>query len=59
MSVETCAHYLTFAAEDIPDGDTRFKCATPLRESEVLGRLWQGLQVRPTTASNVWLESGY
>ena len=32
FTVETCPHYLTFAAEEIPDGDTRFKCAPPLRE---------------------------
>ncbi|KAG1361255.1 putative Nuclear/nucleolar GTPase 2 [Cocos nucifera] len=25
VSVETCPHYLAFAAEEIPDGDTRFK----------------------------------
>jgi hypothetical protein len=33
LSVETCAHYLTFAAESIPDGDTRYKCAPPLRDA--------------------------
>lgn len=31
LSVETCAHYLMFSAENIPDGDTKFKCAPPLR----------------------------
>jgi allantoinase len=31
LSFETCPHYLTFADEDIPDGDTRFKCAPPIR----------------------------
>lgn len=45
VTVETCAHYLTFAAEDIPDSDTRYKCAPPLREREVVDRLWRGLQV--------------
>jgi hypothetical protein len=25
LSVETCPHYLLFSAENIPDGDTRFK----------------------------------
>ena len=29
--VETCPHYLIFAAEEIPDGDARFKCAPPMR----------------------------
>jgi allantoinase len=32
LTVETCPHYLTFAAEEIPDGDPRFKCAPPIRE---------------------------
>ncbi len=31
LSVETCPHYLTFSAEQIRDGDTRFKCAPPIR----------------------------
>jgi allantoinase len=37
---ETCPHYLTFAAEDIPDGATEFKCAPPIRGSEHRRRLW-------------------
>ncbi len=32
LTVETCPHYLTFAAEEIGDGDPRFKCAPPIRE---------------------------
>ncbi|KAL4458612.1 hypothetical protein ABPG75_013477 [Micractinium tetrahymenae] len=43
LSVETCPHYLNFAAEEVPTGDTRFKCAPPLREGENRGRLLQGL----------------
>lgn len=31
FTFETCPHYLTFAAGDVPDGDTRFKCAPPIR----------------------------
>ena len=31
ITVETCPHYLFFAAEDIPDGATEFKCAPPIR----------------------------
>lgn len=34
LSVETCPHYLLFDAESVPDGDTRFKCAPPLRSRE-------------------------
>lgn len=31
LSAETCPHYLSFAAEDIADGATAFKCAPPIR----------------------------
>ena len=31
VTVETCPHYLTLAAEDVPDGATHFKCAPPIR----------------------------
>ncbi|GAB3884942.1 allantoinase AllB [Terrabacter terrigena] len=43
LSVETCPHYLTFTAEDVPDGATEFKCCPPIRESSNRERLWQGL----------------
>jgi allantoinase len=43
VTVETCPHYLTFAAEDIADGDTALKCAPPIREGEHRERLWQAL----------------
>ena len=43
VTVETCPHYLTFAAEDIPDGATEFKCAPPIREGENRERLWAAL----------------
>jgi allantoinase len=43
LTVETCPHYLTFAAEDIADGDTALKCAPPIREGEHRDRLWQAL----------------
>lgn len=44
ITVETCPHYLTFAAEDIADGATQHKCAPPIRESENRERLWRGLE---------------
>lgn len=44
FTVETCPHYLTFAAEEIPDGDTRFKCAPPIRERENREKLWGALR---------------
>lgn len=43
LSVETCPHYLTFAAEEIGDGDPRFKCAPPIREGENREKLWQAV----------------
>jgi allantoinase len=43
LSVETCPHYLTFAAEDIASGATAFKCAPPIRERVHRERLWQAL----------------
>ena len=43
ISAETCPHYLTLFAEDIPDGKTLFKCCPPIREDENRQRLWQGL----------------
>ena len=43
LTAETCPHYLTFAAEEIPDGATAFKCAPPVRERDNRERLWAAL----------------
>lgn len=43
LTVESCPHYLTFAAEDIPDGATPFKCAPPIRDGGERDGLWRGL----------------
>lgn len=43
VTVETCPHYLTFAAEDVPDGATQFKCCPPIREAANRELLWGGL----------------
>ncbi len=43
LSGETCPHYLTFAAEDIPDGATQFKCAPPIRDRATREALWSAL----------------
>jgi allantoinase len=43
VTVETCPHYLTFAADAIPDGATVFKCAPPVRERRHQEGLWDGL----------------
>ena len=44
VTVETCPHYLWFAAEDIPDGATEHKCAPPIRNAENRERLWKALE---------------
>lgn len=44
VTVETCPHYLVFAAEQIPDGATQFKCAPPIRESANRDALWRALR---------------
>ena len=44
VTVETCPHYLHFAAETIPDKATLFKCAPPIRSRENCEQLWQGLR---------------
>jgi allantoinase len=44
ITAETCPHYLTFAAEDIPDGATEFKCAPPIRGSTHRAALWTALR---------------
>ena len=43
MTVETCPHYLTLAAEDIADGNTLFKCCPPVRERENRDKLWKAV----------------
>ncbi len=43
ITVETCPHYLTFAAEDIPDGATQYKCAPPIRDAANREALWGAL----------------
>jgi allantoinase len=43
ITAETCPHYLTFAAGEVPDGATEFKCAPPIREAENRDRLWDAL----------------
>ncbi|MCK7624686.1 allantoinase AllB [Streptomyces sp. RS10V-4] len=43
ITVETCPHFLTLTAEEIPDGATEFKCCPPIRETGNQDALWQGL----------------
>src|SRR2546421_7933468 len=44
LHVETCPHYLHFAAEEIPDGAAEFKCCPPIRERENREQLWGALR---------------
>lgn len=43
LTVETCPHYLTLVAEEVPDGATAFKCCPPIREESNRDALWAGL----------------
>ena len=68
ITVETCPHYLTLAAEEIPSGAKQFTCAPPIREKSNQNELWVGLQERtidlivsdhsPCTPQLKHLESG-
>ncbi|MCO4694435.1 allantoinase AllB [Streptomyces sp. RO-S4] len=43
VTVETCPHYLTLTAEEVPDGASEFKCCPPIRESANQDLLWRAL----------------
>ncbi|WP_328953976.1 allantoinase AllB [Kitasatospora purpeofusca] len=43
VTAETCPHYLTLAAERIPDGGTAFKCCPPIRDEANRDALWEAL----------------
>lgn len=44
VTVETCPHYLCLASEEVPAGDTTWKCAPPIREASNRDGLWEGLR---------------
>jgi allantoinase len=44
VTVETCPHYLHFAAEEIPDSSTLHKCAPPIRSAENREQLWDAVR---------------
>ena len=44
VTAESCPHYLTLTAEEIPDGATAFKCSPPIREVANRELLWGGLR---------------
>eukprot|EP00243_Klebsormidium_subtile_P006814 TRINITY_DN294_c0_g1_i1.p1 TRINITY_DN294_c0_g1~~TRINITY_DN294_c0_g1_i1.p1 ORF type:complete len:513 (-),score=119.26 TRINITY_DN294_c0_g1_i1:1474-3012(-) len=43
LTVETCTHYINFAAEDIENNRTEYKCAPPIRGRANRDKLWEGL----------------
>jgi len=44
ITTETCPHYLTLSAEEVPDGATQFKCCPPIRDRANQELLWDGLR---------------
>ena len=44
VTAETCANYLWFASENIPDGATEYKCAPPIRDTANREALWNALE---------------
>uniref|UniRef100_A0A6B2E7S2 allantoinase n=1 Tax=Phlebotomus kandelakii TaxID=1109342 RepID=A0A6B2E7S2_9DIPT len=46
LTLETCHHYLTLSAEEVPDAHTEFKCSPPIRSAENRRKLWEALQTR-------------
>ncbi|AGZ44561.1 allantoinase AllB [Actinoplanes friuliensis] len=43
VTAETCPHYLTLDADQIPAGATEFKCCPPIRDSANADQLWAAL----------------
>jgi allantoinase len=43
ITAETCPHYLTLAAEEVPEGATEFKCCPPIRDRANADALWDAL----------------
>jgi allantoinase len=49
ITAETCPHYLTLHAEDVPDGATQYKCCPPIRGRGNADALWQALADGPVS----------
>lgn len=47
ITAETCFHYLGLAAEEVAQGDCRYKCCPPIREQLNQDGLWDELQAGP------------
>ncbi|MFC6878686.1 MULTISPECIES: allantoinase AllB [Actinomadura] len=51
VTAETCPHYLTLSAEDVPDASaTSYKCCPPIRDAANREALWTGLAEGVITA---------
>ncbi|XP_060083133.1 allantoinase, mitochondrial-like [Ylistrum balloti] len=43
LTVETCHHYLSLVAENVPEGATQYKCCPPIRSQHNQELLWEGI----------------
>ncbi|KAJ2723838.1 Allantoinase [Coemansia sp. Benny D115] len=43
LTVETCFHYLTISAEEVPQCSTEYKCCPPIREQTNRDLLWEAV----------------
>ncbi|XP_063620311.1 allantoinase-like [Cydia splendana] len=43
VTAETCHHYLTFSADQIPRGRSEYKCAPPIRDLDNKEKIWEYL----------------
>ncbi|KAJ2611552.1 Allantoinase [Coemansia sp. RSA 1365] len=43
LTVETCFHYLTINAEDVPSRSTEYKCCPPIRNEANRSLLWEAV----------------
>ncbi|XP_035776692.1 allantoinase-like [Anopheles albimanus] len=46
LTVETCHHYLTLSAEDVPTAGTVYKCCPPIRDRSNQQQLWRAVRDR-------------
>lgn len=53
ISAETCPHYLSLAAEQVKEGDTRHKCCPPIRSESNRLKLWEELGREDSVISTV------
>lgn len=44
ITIETCFHYLTFEASEIPDRATQYKCCPPIRSASNREALWDAVK---------------